>query len=184
VEVIRELQDRVGVKPLGLELLGHGDANDFPGVDLSNRERWLVRAEHLGDFRVHEKFEVRAESSLNTAKLLGRLAEKSVAKSNDQFMRTLVALVHQRFDVRVCVLFVEQKPVDIWDRDVSLHVPQDFKPGLNRDLRLGREERIPPAATGQRDGRIDNHLGIRRGGNVRIASDIDRVDGPPQLILS
>ena len=74
--------------------------------------------------------------------------------------------------------------MDVGNRHIGLHVPEDFKPGLNRDLRLGREERILSAATGQRDRGIDNHLGIRRSGNVWIARNIDRVDGPPQLIFS
>ena len=156
----------------------------FPASISTNRKRRLVRAEHLGDFRVDEEFEIRAERSLHTAKLLRRLAEKSIAKGDDQLMRTLVALVHQRFNGRVRVRLIEQKPVDVGNRDIRLHVPEDFKPGLNRDLRLGREERILPAATGQRYGRIDNHLGIRRSGNVWIARDIDRVNGPPQLIFS
>ena len=121
----------------------------FPGVDLIHRERRLVRTEHLGDFRVDEEFEIRAERSLHAAKLLGRLAEEAVAKRDDQFVRTLVALVHQRFDGRVRVRLIEQKPVDVGNRDIRLHVPEDFKSGLNRDLRLGREERILPAATGQ-----------------------------------
>ena len=53
------------------------------------------------------------------------------------------------------------------------------KPGLNRDLRLGREKWILAAAPSQRDGRIDDDLRIRRGRNVRIAGDIDRSGGPP-----
>ena len=134
----------------------------FPASISIHRERRLVRAEHLGDFRVDKEFEIRAESSLNTAKLLGWLSEESVAEGDDQLMRTLVALVHQRFDGRIGIRLIEQKSVDVGDRDIRLHVPEDFKSGLNRDLRLGREERILPAATGQRDGRIHNHLGIRR----------------------
>ena len=86
VKVIRELQDRVDVKPLGLELLRHGDADDFSGVDLIHRKRRLVRAEYLGDFRVDEEFEIRAERSLHATKLFGRLTEKSVTKCDDQFM--------------------------------------------------------------------------------------------------
>jgi hypothetical protein len=99
-------------------------------------------------------------------------------------VRTLVALVHQRFNGRVRVCLIEQKPVDVGNRDIRLHVPEDFKPSLNRNLRLGREEGILAAATGQRDRRVHNHLGIRRSGNIWIARDIDRVNGPPQLIFS
>jgi hypothetical protein len=83
MEVIGELQDRVDVKPLRLELLRHGDTDDFPGIDLTNRKRRLVRAEHLGDFRVDEEFEIRAERSLYAAELFGRLTEKAIAESDD-----------------------------------------------------------------------------------------------------
>jgi hypothetical protein len=106
--------------------------------------RAIVRAEHLGDFRVDEEFEIRAQRSLHTAKLFGRLTEKAITKGNDQFMRTLVGLVHKSFDGRVRIHLIEQKPVDVGNRDISLHMPEDFKPGLNRDLRLGREERFCP----------------------------------------
>ena len=74
--------------------------------------------------------------------------------------------------------------MDIGNRDISLHMPEDFKPGLNRDLRLGREERILSVATGQRDRGIYDDFGISRSGNVWIARNVDRVDGPPQLIFS
>ena len=184
MEVIREFQDRVDVKPLRLELLRHGDTDDFPGVDLTNRKGRLVCAEDFRDFRVDEEFEIGAERSLHAAELFGRLAEKAVAKGDDQFVRTLVPLVHQRFNGRVRVRLIEQKPVDVRNRDIRLHVPEDFKPGLNRDLRLRREKRILPAATGQRDGGIHDDFGIRRSRNVWIARDIDRVDGPPQFIFS
>ena len=110
VKVIRELQDGVDVKPLALELLRHGDTDDFSGVDLIHREGRLIRAEHFGDFRIDEELEIRAESSLHTAKLLGRLAEKAIAKGDDQLMRALVALVHERFDGCARILLVEQEP--------------------------------------------------------------------------
>ncbi|MGA9577561.1 MAG: hypothetical protein WBV90_08070 [Terrimicrobiaceae bacterium] len=184
MEIVRKFENRVDIQTLGLELLGHRDADDFAGVNLVHRERRLVRAEHLGNFRVGEKFEVRAESSLNGAKLFRGLAEKSIAEGDDQFMRALIAPVHQRFDGGIGILLVQQQAVDVRNRDISLHVPEDFESRLNRDLRLGGEKRILSTPTSQRDRRIDNDLGIRRGGNVRIAGDIDRMHGPPQHILS
>src|SRR4029077_11483890 len=101
----------------------------------------------------------------HTAKLLRRLAEKPVSEGSDQLMRTLVPLVHQRFEGRVRVRLIEQQPRGCWDRYIRLHVSEDFKPRLNRDLRLHREERILSAASSQRDGRIYIHLGIRGSGN-------------------
>ncbi len=136
MKIIREFQDRIDVKPLGLELLGHRDADDLSAVDLIHRKRRLVRAKNFSDFRVDEEFEIRAERSLNAAKLLGRLTEKSVAKSDNQIMRTLVPLVHQRFDGGIGILLVEQEPVNVRDRHIGLHVSEDFKAGLNGDLRL------------------------------------------------
>jgi hypothetical protein len=183
VEVIRELQDRVDVKPLALELLRHGDADDLPIVDLVHRERWLVRAKHLGDFRVDKEHKICAESALNATKLLGRLTEKAITESDDQLVRTLAALVHQSFDGRIGIRLIEQKPVNVRNCDVRFHMPEDFKPGLNRDLRLGREERILSAATGQRDGSIHDDLGIRRSGNVRVARNVD-LPGDAALVFA
>ena len=109
VEVIRELQDRVDVKPLGLELLQNGDADDLPDVDLIHRERGLVRAEHLGDFRVDEKFEIRAQRPLHATELLGRLAEKSITEGDDQLMRALAYRPRSRSG-RHITFWVFQKP--------------------------------------------------------------------------
>lgn len=184
MKIIREFQDRIDVKPLGLELLGHRDTDDLSAVDLIHRKRRLVRAKNFSDFRVDEEFEIRAERSLHAAKLLGRLTEKSVAKSDNQIMRTLVPLVHQRFHGRVRVRLIEQKSVDVGNRDIRLHVPEDLEAGLNSELRFGREEWVLAAASGQRYRRIDNDLGIRGSGNIRVARDIDGVPGPPQVIFS
>ena len=41
---------------------------------------------------------------------------------------------------------VEQELVDIRNRDIGLHVPEDVEAGLDGELRLGREKRILPAA--------------------------------------
>jgi hypothetical protein len=99
-------------------------------------------------------------------------------------MRPLVALVHQLFDGSIGVRLVKQELVDVRNRDIRLHVPEDLEAGLNRELRLGREEWILTAASGQRYRRIDNDLGVRGSGNIRVARDIDRVARPPQLIFS
>jgi hypothetical protein len=99
-------------------------------------------------------------------------------------MRTLVALVHQRFNGCGRIRLVEQKPMDVWNCDIRLHVPEDFKSGLNGNLGFGREKWILAAASGQRGSRIDNHLCIRGSGNVRVARNVDRVNGPPKLIFS
>ena len=69
--------------------------------------------------------------------------------------------------------------VDVWNRDIRLHVPEDLEAGLNSELRFGREEWVLAAASGQRYRRIDNDLGIRGSGNIRVARDIDGVPGPP-----
>ena len=58
----------------------------FPSSDLLHRKCRLVRAKNLGDFRVDEKLEIGAESPLHAAKLLGRLAEKSVTEGDYEFV--------------------------------------------------------------------------------------------------
>jgi len=42
---IRELEDRVDVEPLALELLRHGEANDFAAINFGYGESGFVRAE-------------------------------------------------------------------------------------------------------------------------------------------
>jgi len=69
--------------------------------------------------------------------------------------------------------------MDIQGCNVSIHLPEDFKSGLDGDSHLGRKKRILTAAPGQYQGRISNHLRIGRGGNVRIARDIGRVQRTP-----
>ena len=44
---------------------------------------------------------------------------------------------------------MEQEPVNVWNRDICLHVPENFKAGLDGELRLGREKRIAAASSGQ-----------------------------------
>jgi hypothetical protein len=56
VEVIREFQNGIDVKPLGLEFLRHGDADNFSSVDLIHRECRFVGTENLGNFRAEEVF--------------------------------------------------------------------------------------------------------------------------------
>ena len=96
VEIIRQFENRVDIQSLAREFLRHGDAHDFSGVDLGDGERWLVRAKHLGDFRVKKKLKIGAERSLNAAKLLRRLFGIA-AKCGHQFMRMLVALASRAF---------------------------------------------------------------------------------------
>ena len=124
------------------------DAHDFSGVDLRDGECRFVRAKYFGDFRVEKKFQIGAERSLNATKLLGRLFEVA-AKCSNQFMRTLVAFVHQRFDGGIGILLMEQEPVNVRNRDICVHVPEDFKAGLDGELRFGREKGIAAASSGQ-----------------------------------
>ena len=103
VEVIRQFENGVDIQSLAREFLRHGDAHDFSGVDLGDGKCRLVRAKNFGDFRVKKKLKIGAERSLNATKLLGRLFEIA-AKCGNQFMRTLVALVHQIFNRGVGIL--------------------------------------------------------------------------------
>src|SRR5258705_11719865 len=96
---------------------------------------------NVGDFRVKKKLKIGAGSSLNAPKLLGRLFEIA-AKCRDEFIGALIAFVHQRLDGGIGILLMEQEPVNVWNRDICLHVPENFKAGLDGELRLGREERI------------------------------------------
>ena len=47
------------------------------------------------------------------------------------------------------VLLIEQKPVHVWNCHICLDVPENFKAGLDGELRLGREKRIAAASSGQ-----------------------------------
>ena len=148
MEVVGELQDCVDVESLALKLLRHREADDLSVVDFGDGERWFVRAEDLGDFRVEEKFEIGAERSLHAAKLLRRLVEIG-AERQGEFMGTLVSAVHELFDGRLGIFLIEQDAVDVGNRDVNLDVPKNLERGLDRELGLGRKERIAAATTGE-----------------------------------
>ena len=75
MEVVGELQDRIDVEALTLELLRHREANDLPSVDFSNREGRLICTKHLGDLGIQKKLQICAQGALNTSQLLGRLLE-------------------------------------------------------------------------------------------------------------
>ena len=117
-------------------------------VDLGHGKCGLVRAKDLGDFRVKKKLQIGAEGSLNAAKLFRRLVE-IVAKCGDQFHGALVAFIHQFFNRGGGILLIEQKAMNVRDGDIRLHVPENFKGGLDGELSVGREKRILPASSGQ-----------------------------------
>ena len=73
MEIVGELENRIDVEALTLELLRHREANDLPTVDFSNREGRLICTKHLGDLGIQKKLQICAESALNASQLLGRL---------------------------------------------------------------------------------------------------------------
>jgi hypothetical protein len=78
VRVEKHLQKGVHVAPLRLELLRHGDANDFAPVDLAEVERVFRWTKDLRDFRRQEMLEVVRDGFLDATDLLRRLIEKTI----------------------------------------------------------------------------------------------------------
>jgi len=62
-----------------------------------HRERRLVGAENLGNFRTEEVFQIRTEGALNATELFRWLTEITVTEGHQQFMGPLITLIHERF---------------------------------------------------------------------------------------
>ena len=67
------------------------------GVNLIHWARRLVGVENLSDFRAEKVFQIRAEDTLHAAELCQRLAKVTVTEGYQQFMRPLIAIVHEHF---------------------------------------------------------------------------------------
>src|SRR5207247_7908371 len=80
VIVKQQLEKRVHVAPLCLELLRHCCQDDSPLVDCAEIESTLPAAKHLGDFRCDEVLKVVADGFAHTSKLFLRLGQEAVCK--------------------------------------------------------------------------------------------------------
>jgi hypothetical protein len=81
---------------------------------------------------------------LHATKLFGWLAEIIVTESHQQFMGPLITLIHERFHCSFSLFLVQQQRMDVWDRNIGVYLPKNFKPGLDNDLCLGRKKWILP----------------------------------------
>jgi len=78
--VEQHLEEGVHIASLGLELLRHGDTDDFSPVDIAEVEGVFSGAENLGDFRGEKILKVVRDGLADSADLLGRLLQVALAK--------------------------------------------------------------------------------------------------------
>ena len=82
----KHLQEGVHVAALDLELLRHGDADDFPAIDVREVEGVLARAENLCYVAGDEWLEIVGNGLLDTADLLRWLREEAAGEVSGEFL--------------------------------------------------------------------------------------------------
>src|SRR6185436_2183028 len=76
--VVKQLEKRVHIPPLGLKFLRHGREDDFALVNCGEVERAFFCAENLRDFGSEKVLQVVADGFADAAMLFFGLVEKAV----------------------------------------------------------------------------------------------------------